>query len=107
VEGSSAQDQGQVEFNNSCRTCHTLNEGDNRLGPSLHNIIGRKAGALPDYNYSGAMASSSVVWDEASLNRFIEDPDAVVPGNKMKPFAGIADAELRSAIVGYLAAQSQ
>jgi Cytochrome c len=37
---------GQLTFNNACRTCHTTKEGDNRLGPNLHNIIGRKAGSL-------------------------------------------------------------
>ena len=40
---------GQLLFNNACRTCHTMKEGDNRLGPNHHNIIGRKAGSLPDY----------------------------------------------------------
>ena len=43
---------GQLLFNNACRTCHTMKEGDNRLGPNLHNIIGRKAGSLPNYGYS-------------------------------------------------------
>lgn len=105
--GASAQGAGQIEFNNNCRTCHTVNEGDNRLGPSLHHVVGREAGTLPDYNFSGAMASSSVVWDKATLDRFIEHPDAVVQGHKMKPFTGIADAEVRSAIVDYLAALSQ
>ena len=51
TEGAS----GQQAFNNACRTCHVMREGDNRLGPNLHKIIGRKAGSLPDYNYSSAM----------------------------------------------------
>jgi cytochrome c len=37
---------GQLIFNNACRTCHTTREGDNRLGPNLHKIVGRKAGSL-------------------------------------------------------------
>src|SRR5947207_10711992 len=47
----SAQDKdaGQIAFNNACRTCHTLREGDNRLGPSLHGVIGRQAGSLAYY----------------------------------------------------------
>jgi cytochrome c len=49
----------QQVFNNACRTCHTIKEGDNRQGPNLYRIIGRKAGSLPDYNYSSAMKSSS------------------------------------------------
>jgi cytochrome c len=40
----------QQVFNNACRTCHTINEGDNRWGPNLYKIIGRQAGSLPDYN---------------------------------------------------------
>jgi|SRR5579859_4281863 len=84
---------GQQVFNNACRTCHTTREGDNRLGPNLYRIIGRKAGSLPDYNYSAAMRDAGFVWDEAKLARFIADPDEVVPGNKMKPYGGLASAD--------------
>jgi cytochrome c len=105
--GAWAQDdQGQVLFNNACRTCHTVNEGDNRLGPSLHGVVGRQAGALPDYPYSEALKGSGIVWDEANLDRFIENPDAVVPGNNMKPYTGIASPEERATIIAYLQAQS-
>src|SRR5205807_9173760 len=49
-------DAGQIAFNNACRTCHTVREGDNRLGPSLSGVIGRKAGSLASYNhYSESM----------------------------------------------------
>ena len=46
---------GQQAFNNACRTCHMVKEGDNRLGPNLHKVVGRKAGSLPDYGFSSAM----------------------------------------------------
>lgn len=98
-----AQEGGQVLFNNACRTCHTIKEGDHRLGPSLHAIVGRAAGSHPDYEYSGSMQASGITWDEANLDRFLADPEAVVPGNKMKPFAGIADAAERAAIIAFLA----
>ena len=52
---------GQLIFNNACRTCHTTKEGDNRLGPNLHNIIGRKAGSLPNFGYSSAMKGADFV----------------------------------------------
>jgi cytochrome c len=100
-----AQQDGQTLFNNACRTCHTLEEGDNRLGPTLHAVVGRKAGSLPDYPYSEAMKGSDIVWDEATLDRFIESPDAVISGNKMKPYAGMTSAEDRAAIVAFLAGQ--
>jgi cytochrome c len=100
-----AQDAGELIFNNTCRTCHTVKEGDNRLGPSLAGVVGRKAGSLPGYPYSDAMKKSGVTWDEATLERFIENPDAVVRGNGMKPFTGVASVDDRSKIIAYLKAQ--
>jgi cytochrome c len=95
-------EEAQLAFNNHCRTCHTTDEGDHRLGPSLHAVIGRKAGSLPDASYSSAMADANVVWDEATLDRFIENPNAVVPGNNMKPYSGITSPEERAKIIAYL-----
>lgn len=92
---------GKLAFNTSCRTCHSLREGDNRLGPNLHNIVGRDAGSQ-DYSYSPAMAAADFVWDTETLDRFIEDPGAVVPGHNMKPYGGISDDEVRASIVTYL-----
>ncbi|TMJ47054.1 MAG: c-type cytochrome [Alphaproteobacteria bacterium] len=95
-------DAGQIAFNNACRTCHTVREGDNRLGPSLSRVIGRKAGSLPNYNYSESMKKVDLVWDKQNLDRFIANPDAVVSGNNMKPYGGIASAEERAKIVAFL-----
>ena len=63
-------------FNNACRTCHSVKEGDNRLGPNLHGIIGRKSGSLKNYGYSESMAKSDLVWDKPTLDRFIADPES-------------------------------
>ena len=93
---------GQMAFNNHCRTCHSTREGDDRLGPSLHGIVGRKAGAT-EFRYSDALAKAEFAWTEDRLDAFIEDPDSVVTGHRMKPYAGIGDADLRRAIVGFLA----
>ncbi len=95
-------DDGKVAFNNSCRTCHSFKEGDNRLGPTLHGIIGRKAGSVEGYQFSSAMSGSGITWDENNLDQFIENPDKVVHGNAMKPYGGIADAAERQKIVSYL-----
>jgi cytochrome c len=103
---SVAEEAGELIFNNTCRTCHTVKEGDNRLGPSLAGVVGRKAGSLPGYAYSDAMKNSGVTWDEATLDRFIENPAAVVSGNNMKPFAGTTSKEDRAAIIAYLKAQA-
>jgi cytochrome c len=92
---------GKLAYNSSCRTCHSINEGDNRLGPNLHGIIGREAGT-EEYGYSPALTASDLVWDAGTLDRFIRDPQAVIAGNNMKPYGGISDAEVRASIVAYL-----
>ena len=93
---------GQQAFNNACRTCHMVKEGDNRLGPNLHKVVGRKAGSLPDYGFSSAMKEASFVWDQEKLDRFIANPDEVVPGNSMKPYGGLASSDERKKIIGFL-----
>ena len=103
-----AADTNQVAFNTHCRTCHSTKEGDNRLGPSLHNIYAAKAGAAAGYtNYSQGLASSGITWDEANLDRFIENPDQVVASNNMKPYKGIGDEAVRKQIIEFLKSASQ
>jgi cytochrome c len=91
-------------FNNACRTCHSIKEGDHRIGPSLYRIFGGKAGTRPGFNSSAALKNSGLTWDEKSLDRFIENPEAVAPNNAMKPYAGLPDAAARKQIVDYLKA---
>lgn len=101
-----AAEPGQLAYNNRCRTCHSIKEGDNRQGPSLHNIVGRKAGSSPGYAaYSQALKNSKIVWDEGTLDKFIENPNAVVPSNNMKPYPGLQDEQERKEIVAYLKSQ--
>ena len=98
-----ATDAGPDAFNSNCRTCHSVKAGDNRLGPSLHKIIGRKAGTAPGYsNYSQALKSSGITWDEPTLEKYITNPDAVIPNNNMKPFNGVPDAAVRAKIIAFL-----
>jgi cytochrome c len=104
-ESSDAQ-EGKLAFNNNCRRCHVTNEGDNRLGPSLHNVLGREAGSSSGFAYSSAMKNASIVWDEETLDAYIENPDAVVPGNRMKPYPGVSSAEERANIIAHLKAES-
>ena len=93
----------QQAFNNSCRTCHSVKEGDNRLGPNLNKIVGRKAGSLPNYNYSSSMKDAGFVWDQDKLTRFMIKPDEVVSGNKMQPYGGVS-ADEAAKVVAYLQA---
>ncbi|MDA9546799.1 cytochrome C [Bradyrhizobium sp. CCBAU 45321] len=99
-------DAGKQAFNNSCRTCHSMKEGDNRLGPNLNKIVGRKAGSLPDYNYSSSMKEAGFAWDQDKLTRFMVKPDEVVSGHKMQPYGGIS-AEEAAKVVTHLKAMSQ
>ena len=107
LSSTSAQPQepssGQQAFNNACRTCHIMREGDNRLGPNLSKVVGRKAGSISGYNYSSAMKETDFVWDEQKLDRFIANPDEVVPGHNMKPYGGLASKEERTKIIAFLA----
>lgn len=98
-----SDDAAQQAFNNSCRTCHSVKEGDNRLGPNLNKIVGRKAGSLPNYNYSSSMKEAGFVWDQDKLTRFMVKPDEVVSGNKMQPYGGIS-ADEAAKVVAYLQA---
>lgn len=100
-----SDDAAQQAFNKSCRTCHSVKEDDNRLGPNLSKIVGRKAGSLPNYNYSPSMKEAGFSWDQDKLTRFMIKPDKVVSGNKMQPYGGVS-AEEASKIVAYLQAAS-
>ena len=93
------EDAGQRAFNNACRTCHMVREGDNRQGPNLHKIVGRKAGSLPGYAFSSALKGADFVWDEEKLDQFIANPEHVVPGNSMKPYGGLSSSDDRKKII--------
>lgn len=105
AQQSANDDAGKQAFNNSCRTCHSMKEGDNRLGPNLNKIVGRKAGSLPDYSYSSAMKEAGFNWDQDKLTRFMVKPDEVVSGHKMQPYGGIS-AEEAAKVAAYLQAAS-
>lgn len=83
-----------------CAVCHSI-DGSNGTGPTLKGIIGRKSGTVAGFRYSRAMRSAAIVWDEASLDRYLTDPQAFVPGNIM-PFSGVADDAQRAELIAYL-----
>jgi cytochrome c len=85
-----------------CRICHAVAaNAPSTVGPSLHGLFGRRAGSLGDYDYSAAMKRSGVVWNDATLAKFLRDPKAFIPGNKMG-FPGIDDAAAVSNLLAYL-----
>ena len=85
-----------------CKTCHVTDAGQNRIGPSLHNIVGRKAGTVEGYQYSAANKNSGITWSKEKLFQYLEKPQRVVPGTKMA-FAGIPDAQKRADLIEWLA----
>jgi cytochrome c2 len=84
-----------------CQDCHSLEAGTNETGPSLHRLIGRRSGRVADFDYSEAMSGSRLTWDDATLDRYLADPQALVPGNRM-PFDGLPDARDRADLIAYL-----
>jgi cytochrome c len=99
-----ADDDGlEITFNDHCRECHSFVKDDNRLGPSLYGVVGRKAGVLAGYAYSQSLKDSGVTWDEGTLDKWIADPQGVIPGNTMSPpYSGLTDPAIRKKIVAYL-----
>lgn len=98
-------DQGKQAFEQGCSACHSTIANMHGIGPSLSGIMGRKAGSAPGYEYSDALQSSKIVWSPDSVGKFLADSRGFIPGNRMARLfpAGVAGAEEREAIVGYLA----
>jgi cytochrome c len=101
--GQAEIEAGMLAFNNHCRECHSFMKGDNRLGPSLYGVVGRKAGTAPGYgNYSDGVKNAGFAWTPELIERWITDPNAFIPDNNMKPFGGISDAAERRKIITFL-----
>jgi cytochrome c len=98
ADGDAAR--GEARFQD-CAPCHKLEAGANNVGPSLHSIFMRKAGELADFRYSPAIKRSGIVWTPETLDKFVTDPQALVPTNRM-PYAGMASAGDRADLIAYL-----
>jgi cytochrome c len=97
--------RGEARFQ-ECAACHKLDAGPNGVGPSLRGIFERKAGELADFRYSPALKRSGIVWTPQTLDAYLTDPQALVPGNRM-PYAGMADPRDRADLIAYLARASK
>ena len=97
--------RGEKRFE-ECASCHSVAAGQNGVGPSLHEVFGRKAASLDDFRYSPAMRRSGIVWTPQTLETFIADPQKLVPANRM-PYAGLTDAGERADLIAYLQAASR
>lgn len=89
------------EVFNQCVSCHSVAAGENKVGPTLHGIIGRKAGQIPDFRYSDANKNSGKVWTEQELYSYLASPQKVLPGTYMT-FIGVSDPQKRADVIAYL-----
>jgi len=105
--GASAQDlaAGKQSFA-KCRACHSAEEGENKIGPSLYGLIGRKAGTVPGFSYTEANKASGVTWDEETLFKYLESPQKFIAGTKMI-FPGIRSEKERRDLIAYLKEATQ
>lgn len=103
ADGDAAR--GEARFQD-CAPCHKLEANSNNVGPSLHGIFERKAGALTDFRYSPAMRRSGISWTPETFDKFIADPQAMVPTNRM-PYAGMANPNDRADLIAYLQKMSK
>ncbi len=89
---------GKALFERRCIGCHTLDQ--NRVGPRLAGIYGRKSGTVPDFPYSAELRRAGIVWDNRSLDAWLTDPDTLVPGNNMS--FHVAKADERRDLIAFL-----
>ena len=81
-----------------CAACHSIDEND--LGPLHRGVVGRRAGSIADYSYSPALKGSGLTWDEATLDKWLTNPSALVPGTKM--YFKLDAAQDRADVISYL-----
>ena len=115
VGGAAAWAEGDPEKGadvfKKCRACHLIGEGaKDSVGPNLTGVIGRKAGTSPTYKlYSDNMkelGEKGTVWNDETLDRYLENPKAMVPNGKMA-FPGLKDKDDRADVIAYIKKESK
>ena len=92
---------GQAVFKGQCSVCHMVLPGKNMVGPSLFGVVGRKSGSIDGFHYSAANKGANITWDEATLDKDLTNPRAVVPGTIMA-YPGLKDDAKRADLIAYL-----
>lgn len=94
--------EGEKVFRRFCTACHiTTAEGPKRLGPTLAGLVGRKSGTVEGFRYSEANKNANITWSAQTLDPYLKDPKAVVPGTIMA-FAGVKKDDERANLIAYL-----
>ena len=89
-----------------CKACHDAEPGvPHKAGPNLNGVFGRTAGTAPGFKYTDATAKSGVVWNQQTLDTFLKQPGAMIPGNGMA-FPGVANDADRASLIVYLRSSS-
>ena len=91
---------GKQVFATTCGICHSADPGVNKIGPSLAGIYASKSGAVPGYDFSPALKAANITWDEAALDKFLQNPSADVHGTKMT--INVPNVETRQNVIAYL-----
>jgi cytochrome c len=110
TDASGAQLSGDPERGRrvfaQCATCHSPEQGVNRVGPSLYGVVGRHSGSIPGFRYSDANRNSGITWTEQELFTYLENPRAKIPGTIMA-FVGLRNAQQRADVIAYLKTNAQ
>jgi cytochrome c len=93
--------EGKQVFQSQCAICHADKAGQNKIGPSLFGIVGRHTGSEAGYDYSVANKNANLVWTPDVLDKYLENPQKVVPGTKM-PYGGLHSASKRANLIAFL-----
>lgn len=86
-----------------CKTCHEIATDKNKVGPTLHGVIGRKSGTVAGFKYSEAMTAAGITWDATTIAEYVTKPKEFIPGNKMA-FVGLKKQDEIDNLVAYIAA---
>jgi len=89
---------GKAIYESRCQGCHTVDT--NNIGPRHANVFGRKAGSIADFEYSPALRNARLVWNEKTLDRWLQNPEAYIPGQQMD--VSVSKAEDRKNLIAYL-----
>jgi cytochrome c len=92
------RERGKQLYESRCVACHSIDE--NRAGPAHKGVFGRKAGLAKGFDYSPAVKNSKIVWNEKTLDRWLSNPEKLIPGQKMG--FSVPDAKDRADLIEYL-----
>lgn len=98
-----ADERGERVFKAQCGTCHTVEAGKNRVGPTLAGIVGRKSGQVAGFKYSAANKGAELTWTAEVLDKYLVNPKAMIPGTTMT-YIGLKNDQQRADVIAYLEA---